>query len=55
VRTRLAHLGFNQEIRDAVLGHAKLGLQKTYNKYDYFGEKKAALTAYADQIARIVQ
>jgi len=53
--TRLANLGFNQETRDAVLGHAKLGLQKTYNKYDYSEEKKAALTAYANEIKRIVK
>lgn len=32
--TRLANLGFHQEIRDAVLGHAQPLLQKTYNKLD---------------------
>ena len=53
--TRLAHLGFNQEIRDAVLGHAKPGLQKTYNKYGYFEEKKAALAAYAKHIMEVMK
>jgi integrase len=53
--TRLAHLGFNQEVRDAVLGHAKPGLQKTYNKHGYFEEKRAALDAYAMHIMRTVQ
>ena len=53
--TRLANLGFNQEVRDAVLGHAKPGLQKTYNKYGYFEEKRAALSAYATHIMQIVQ
>jgi integrase len=53
--TRLATLGFNQEIRDAVLGHAKQGLQKTYNKYDYFEEKKVALAVYAAHLTEIVQ
>jgi len=38
--TRLATLGFNQDVRDAVLGHAKRGLQRTYNKYDYHDERK---------------
>jgi integrase len=52
--TRLANLGFNQEIRDAVLGHAKQGLQKTYNKHDYFEEKKVALAVYAAHISEIV-
>ncbi|MFC3440130.1 hypothetical protein ACFOKF_02780 [Sphingobium rhizovicinum] len=33
--TRLADLGFNQDVRGAVLGHAKPGLQKTYNKHEY--------------------
>lgn len=53
--TRLAHLGFNQEVRDAVLGHAKPGLQKTYNKHDYLQEKRAALQAYGEHLLGIVQ
>ncbi|MER9746139.1 integrase arm-type DNA-binding domain-containing protein [Mesorhizobium sp. M0140] len=53
--TRLAHLGFNQEVRDAVLGHAKPGLQKTYNKHDYLQEKRAALQAYGEHLMGIVQ
>jgi site-specific recombinase XerD len=51
--TRLASLGFNQEVRDAVLGHAKPGLQKTYNKHDYFDQKRAALTAYQHHLQEI--
>ncbi len=49
--TRLANLGFNQEVRDAVLGHAKPGLQKIYNKHDYVDEKRAALDAYAEHLS----
>lgn len=52
--TRLANLGFNQEIRDRVLGHAAPGLQKTYNKYDYTIEKQEAMQAYAQHIMEIV-
>lgn len=52
--TRLATLGFHQDIRDAVLGHAKRGLQRTYNKYDYHNEKQRALEAYAMHIASLV-
>ena len=52
--TRLANLGFNQEIRDAVLGHAKAGLQKTYNKYNYLKEKHEALAAYEAHLMEIV-
>jgi integrase len=53
--TRLANLGFNQEIRDAVLGHAKPGLQKTYNKYGYHEEKAAALNLYSKHILELVK
>lgn len=53
--TRLARLGYNQEVRDAVLGHAKAGLQRTYNKHDYLAEKRAALAAYGDHIMGLVK
>ena len=53
--TRLAHLGFNQEVRDAVLGHAKPGLQKTYNKHDYLEEKRRALQAYSELLLGITR
>lgn len=53
--TRLAHLGFAQDVRDAVLGHAKPGLQRTYNKYDYMGEKRAALEAYSRHLMEVVK
>ena len=52
--TRLANLGFNQEVRDAVLGHAKPGLQKTYNKHDYLDEKRAALVSYSNHLIGVV-
>ena len=53
--TRLAHLGFNQDIRDAVIGHAKAGLQKTYNKYNYLTEKREAVVAYELHIMGLVR
>ncbi len=53
--TRLAQMGFSQEVRDAVLGHAKPGLQKTYNKHDYLSEKREALNAYATHILQAAQ
>jgi hypothetical protein len=53
--TRLAKLGFNQDIRDAVIGHAKAGLQKTYNKYDYLPEKRQAVSAYETHILSLVR
>ncbi len=54
VETRMAALGIVQEHRDACLGHAKPGLQKTYNKHDYLAEKRAALTTYAEHILTVV-
>ena len=53
--SRMAALGIVQEHRDAVLGHAKPGLQKTYNKFDYSDEKVAALRAYAKHLMGIVK
>jgi integrase len=53
--TRLASLGFDQDTRDAVLGHAKAGLQKTYNKHQYLDEKRAALKAYAEHVLAVVK
>jgi integrase len=52
--SRLADLGFNQDVRDAVLGHAKVGLQRTYNKHDYADEKRGALEAYARHVMEVV-
>lgn len=52
--SRLADLGFNQDVRDAVLGHAKVGLQRTYNKHDYADEKRKALEAYARHVMGVV-
>ena len=53
--SRLADLGFVQEVRDAVLGHAKPGLQRTYNKHDYMNEKREALAAYAEHLLEVTQ
>lgn len=53
--TRLAKLGFPQEVRDAVLGHAQSGLQRTYNKHDYLPEKRAALATYTEHIMGLVK
>jgi len=52
--TRLANLGVEQDTRDAVLGHAKPGLQRIYNKHDYLGEKRVALALYAEHVMGIV-
>jgi integrase len=53
-RTRLSALGIPQDVCEAVLGHAKQGLTRRYNKHAYLDEKRAALEAYAAHIAGIV-
>ncbi|PPD27521.1 MAG: hypothetical protein CTY20_12530 [Hyphomicrobium sp.] len=52
--SRLADLGLNQDVRDAVLGHAKIGLQRTYNKHDYAEEKRSALQKYSEHVMGVV-
>lgn len=52
--TGLAQLGFNREVRDAVLGHSRPGLQQTYNKHDYLAEKREALQSYGAAIIRTI-
>ena len=52
--SRMAALGIVQEHRDAVLGHARPGLQKIYNKFDYSDEKVEALRAYAAHLMEVV-
>lgn len=52
--TRLAMLGIIQEHRDPVLGHAKQGMQRIYNKHEYLDEKRAALDKYATHLMGVV-
>jgi integrase len=52
--TRMAALHIPQEHRDAVIGHMRSGLQKTYNKFDYAAERRSALTKYATHLMGIV-
>jgi integrase len=53
-RTRLTALGVREDVCEAVLGHAKQGLTRRYNKHAYLVEKRAALEAYAAHLAGIV-
>jgi integrase len=53
-KTRLVDLGISGEVRDAVVGHAKRGLERIYNKNDYLDAKRRALQAYADHLEKIV-
>jgi len=44
--TRLAELGFKDEINDAILGHVKSGIVGIYNRYKYDREKRAAMESW---------
>jgi integrase len=41
------------EVRDAILGHAKRGLEQSYNTHDYYQEKRDALERWAAHVERI--
>jgi integrase len=53
VRTRLTPLT-THETAEAVVGHSKTGLNKTYNLYQYLDEKREALDAWASRLSAIV-
>lgn len=52
--TRLAELGFRDEINDAILGHAKQGVLGIYNRYKYDKEKQMAMEAWERKIKSII-
>jgi integrase len=43
------------EIRDAILGHAKPGLEGTYNVHEYAAEKRTALDRWARHVERVAK
>jgi integrase len=54
--TNMAALGIPTIVREAVTNHVsgeKAGVAGTYNRYEYVEEKRAALTAWAERLARI--
>ena len=51
----MAALGIDRDAREAVLGHAKPGLDRVYNVHDYRTEKAAALAAWAEHVAAITK
>ena len=55
IRTGMSKLGIDTEVKEAVLSHAKTGLTKVYELYDYAPEKRAALEKWCDHVRRIVK
>jgi len=46
-RTHLAALGVRREVAERCLGHKLRGVEGTYDRYDYFRERRAALESWA--------
>jgi integrase len=47
-RTRLADLGVSREVAERALNHKLRGVEGTYNRHDYFEERRHALTLWAE-------
>jgi integrase len=55
VRTHLAALGVEDHIAELTIGHGRKGLQRVYDQWRYEKEIRAALTAWANRLAKIVK
>jgi integrase len=55
VRSNLPRLRVPTEISELVIGHSKRGLQKIYDQYAYFDEKREALQLWNDYLRGILR
>src|SRR5262249_11968403 len=55
VRTNLSALRIPEEIREAVLAHARPGIKGSYDQYGYQNEKLEALTLWGAKLRSIVE
>ena len=53
-RTIMSRIGIPDEHAEAILAHAKQGMNKTYNQHDYRDEKAEALIKWEAELLRIV-
>ena len=51
-RTHLAALGIRREVAERCLGHRLRGVEGTYDRHDYFEERRAALERWSALIAQ---
>jgi integrase len=54
VRSGLSRLKIAEEIREAVLAHARPGIKGVYDQHDYFDEKRDALVQWGTRLRGIV-
>lgn len=52
-RTHLSRLGVSWNVAERCLNHKIRGVQGTYDRHDYFDERMAALTRWADDLLRL--
>jgi integrase len=50
VRTGLARIGVDEETAELVLGHVPQGMRKVYDLHERLGERRAALTRWAEYV-----
>ena len=53
VRTNLSRLRVPYDVREACINHAKKGLDRVYDRYDFYNEKAEAFQIWADLIDMI--
>jgi integrase len=54
VETHLAEMGVDGDLRDAILGHAKPGMRRVYDRSERLAERRAALERWAARVDEIV-
>jgi integrase len=55
VRSGLSQLKIAEEVREAVLAHARPGVKGVYDQHDYFDEKATALALWGAKLRSIVE
>ena len=54
VRSQLSRLKVAEEVREAILAHARPGIKKVYDIHDYLDEKRDALELWSARLRQIV-
>jgi integrase len=55
VKTNLSKLKISEEVREALLAHARPGIKGAYDHFDYFDPKKLALEQWAERLRAITE
>ena len=55
VRTAYSRLKVPEAVAEAAIGHGKVGLDRIYNQWEYFDEKREALQLWANLLRKITQ